>query len=227
MNAAPSTEAQNLVERASALMRELVQFGEWEFTGRSWWGLACWRAEWGDAPKTWNENDEQLVAEAWGCGEFVLTRYGPRVGRASPILDRDELSRFLEALFSRTGALLENTHLRVVFQRRFAAGTAVRTVELIDDLAVANSDPSAGLQESEIEACALAALEEITPRQAEIVRRKRTETLDQIALELGIARGTVDNELTRVGVIVKRLAGELSAAKVLEKLLDLLSINMT
>ena len=36
MNAAPSTEAQNLVERASALMRELVQFDEWEFTGRSW-----------------------------------------------------------------------------------------------------------------------------------------------------------------------------------------------
>jgi DNA-directed RNA polymerase specialized sigma24 family protein len=228
MNAAPSTEAQNLVERASALMRQRDEFDEWPLAGRSWWGLASWREAWGDTPETWNGNDDQIVAHAWACGEFVITRYGPRVGRASPILERDELSRFLLALLTRTEAVLDNARLRTVFERRFAAGTATRTVELLDDSAAANSDTSAGLEEADIEACALMALEEITPRQAEVVLRKyQDETLDQIAAELGIARGTVDNELVRVGAVAKQLAGELSAERVLEKLFDLLSKEMT
>jgi DNA-binding CsgD family transcriptional regulator len=227
MNAMPSTESQNLVERAAALMREVELFDEW-LIGHSWWGLADWRNRWGDKPETWNRSEEELLADAWATGDFVITYYGPRVGRASPILERRELQRFLEALFLRTNAVLENAHLRMVFERRFAAGTAVRTAELFDDVAVAADDSLAGLEEADIAACAVAALEEITPRQAEVLRRKqRGETLDQIAAELGVARGTVDNELTRVGVLAKRLAGELSAELVLEKLLDMLSKDLT
>jgi RNA polymerase sigma factor (sigma-70 family) len=224
INAAPSTETQNLLERAVSLMRELEPFAEWSLSGRSWWGLVQWRERWADQPETWNRSDDELVAEAWAAGDFVITRYGPRVGRASPILERGELRRFLEALFARTEAALDNTHLRTVFERRFAAGTAPTTVELFDDAAASEDDPLAEFEASEIEASAVAALEEMTPRQVEVLRRKqRGETLDQIAAALGVARGTVDNELARVGVLARRLVGEFAAERVLEKLLEKLS----
>ena len=226
LNAERSTETQNLVSRASALMRSADEFDEWRFGGRSWWGLAEWRQTEGTQPSTWNGSDEQLVGRAWACGEFVITRYGSKVGRASPILERPELARFLAAFFTRTETLLEAAHLRTVFERRFAAGTTVANAPLEDDLAVAADESTAALEEAEVKACAVAVLEEITPRQAEVVRRKYLgETLEQIASALGVARGTVDNELGRVGLTAKQLAGDADAEYVLEKLFDMLSIN--
>ncbi len=224
MNAEPTTEVQNLVGRANDLMRSSADFDQWPFGGRSWWGLAQWRT--GDEdPPTWNSSPDDLVAAAWGCGEFTILRYGPTVGRASPILERSELERFLRALFEATGSLLENAHLRTVFERRFGAGSAVGSVEFVDaDAPVVEAERT--LEDQEIEACAATLLEEITARQAEVLRRKRAEqTLDEIAAALGVARGTVDNELGRVGEAAKRLAGDMDAERVLESLFDILSID--
>lgn len=227
MNAAPSTEVQNLVERANKLMREQDTFDEWPLSGSSWWGLSSWRVRWPEDPEVWSDSDEHLVALAWACGEVVITRYGPTVGRASPILERRELSRFLESLFAQADKLLDNARLRTVFERRFAAGSGYQTVELFDDAAVDES-MTEELDEAEIEAAAFLVLEEISPRQVEVVRRKQAdETLDEIAAALRIARGTVDNELRRVGVTIRQIAGDEAAQRVLEKLLDLLSRQVT
>jgi DNA-binding CsgD family transcriptional regulator len=224
MNAVQSTESQNLLTRAISLMREGEVFDEWKFSGQPWWGLASWRERWGAQPPVWNRSDDELLAEAWATGDFAIIRYGPRIGRASPILERGELRRFLEALFARTEAALDSPRLRTTFERRFAAGSALVTVELFDEAATAEDDPLSALEESEIEACAFAALEEMTARQAEVLLRKQQgETLDQIATALAVARGTVDNELTRIGVLIRRLAGELASERVLEKLVDMLS----
>ncbi len=225
LNAAGSTEVQNLVERANEVMRELDQFDAWPLSGAMWWGLSAWRAKWGDEPESWNASDEELVARAWAAGEFTISRYGPQVGRASPVLERHELTRFLEALFENTQALIDNPRLRTVFARRFGAGEAVRAVELFDEAAGAGEgDASAGIEESEVSACAVLLLEEITARQAEVLRRKYSgETLEEIASALGIARGTVDNELTRIGDAAKDLAGDYSERQILEKVFDLLS----
>ena len=74
-----------------------------------------------------------------------------------------------------------------------------------------------------LRAVALAVLEELTERQVEVVLRKLEHSLDQIAADLGISRGTVDNELRRAGETIERHAADFSREEILEKLLDVLS----
>jgi hypothetical protein len=229
MNAEPATEVQNLVEKAGEIMREGEGvFTHWPLSGGSWWGLRLWRDRWGDSPDVWSKGDDRLVSLAWACGSFVITRYGPKVSRTSPVLERDELRRFLQKLLELADRAVDNNQLRSVFERRFSAGTGFKTSELFDDAAIDGSTVDAALEEQEVEACAELLLEEISAQQAEVVRRKHAgEILDQIAEEIGLSRGTVDNELVRVGEAARRLAGGYSESRVLEKLFDLLSKQET
>jgi hypothetical protein len=225
MNAEEPTEVQNLVEKASEVMRaDRDRFTEWELTGQAWWGLGEWRERWPDRPEVWGSGDDRLVSLAWACGSFVITRYRAGVNRTDPVLEREELARFLEAFFGRVELALDNNRLRVVFERRFGASRGFKPAELFDDAAVDTSRVDASLEDEEIEAYAAFVLEEISPRQTEVLYRKYNgETLHQIAADLAISHGTVDNELKRIGEVVERLAGGYEKERVLEKVFDLLS----
>jgi DNA-binding CsgD family transcriptional regulator len=213
-------EIDNLVSRAHALLRDDKRFRDWipqAQVSDTWWGLA----EWTD-PEPWQASEDRLLVLAWSLGSFELFQYGHKVGRASPVLATSELLRLLEGLLGRAQSLLTLRLIASVLARRFdlAPPQLVTDEEgKIEDVA-ALSEPD----EAELEDAALAAIAELTSRQAEVLYRKTSgETLEQIAAALGVSRGTVDNELRRAGGVAARHAGEADAALVLEKMIDALS----
>src|SRR5262249_25400972 len=210
-------EIDNLVSRAGALLRDDDRFHDWipqAQASDSWWGLAEW-----DDPAPYQRSEDDLVSSAWAVGEVVIFRYSHTVGRASPILATDELGRFLVELFGRVGALLTLRLLAVVFRRRFDLAEP-RTVEGAEAVeAVAR--PEEPDEHVTLDA-ALGVVAELTPRQAEVLLRKQAgDSLDAIAEVLGIARGTVDNELVRAGTIIDRHAADVTTREaILENVLD-------
>jgi hypothetical protein len=214
-------EIDNLVSRAGALLRDDDRFRGWIHQAQlsdSWWGLADW-----DDPAPYQGNEDDLVSAAWGVGEVVLFRYSHTVERASPILATDELGRFLAELFGQVRALLTLRLLAVVFRRRFDLDEPRHLevgAEAIDRVAA----PEEADEQVVLDA-ALGVAAELTPRQADVLLRKHAgDSLDAVAAVLGVARGTVDNELVRAGTIIDRHAADATTREaILEKLLDALS----
>lgn len=216
-------EIDNLVTRAHALLRDDSRFHDYlpqNQVSDTWWGLAAWHE-----PPPWQDSEDRLLSLAWSLGQFELFQYGHRVMRASPVLATTELGRFLEGLFTTTEALLTLRLIAAVLARRFDLESP-RLVAGEDAHAAAEEVAGVGgADETELEEAALAAIAELTSRQAEVLWRKASgATLDEVAQELGISRGTVDNELRRAGAVALRHAADTAdAAPVLEKMIDALS----
>ncbi len=222
INEAPTTELYNLVDRTIQILKSDDRFDEW-MIGRPHYGLSRWK-NLSPQPEPWRDSHRDLVAHAWSLGEYRIWTFAPGVDRASPILSKHDLLRFLEALFERCEHLLERADIKAVLSGRFGL-EEFSPPEGIDDQDLASeADPAAHLEESEIAALALLVIEELTPRQVEALKRRRDgETLEEIAEVLGVSRGTADNELARAGRLVKQFAGDYDARRILEKLLDSLS----
>ncbi len=211
-------EIDNLLDRTAHLFAADDRFREWlPQRGQSSWGL-----DGDERPEPFGGSDDELVALAWSVGDVVLWRYSSSVSRASPILATQELGRFLELLFKAAGALLTLGHLAIVFRRRFGLDEPSELPLLTehDDVAVAEESIR---DEEGLRAVAIAVLEELTERQVEVVLRKLDQSLEQIAEQLGISRGTVDNELRRAGETIERHAADFNREEILEKLLNVLS----
>jgi predicted DNA-binding protein YlxM (UPF0122 family) len=214
-------ELDNLIRRTGALLREDDRFRDWLPQARisdTWWGLASW-----EDPQPFQGSDTDLVSEAWAVGDVTLFRYSHRVERASPVLSTSDLGDFLEALLERVASLITVAHLAVVFRDRFDIGEPER-LELVEGGAL---EPAAEeeLDQEAIAQAALSVAAELTERQFEVlIRRYRAETLDEIASGIRVSRGTVDNELRRVGQVIERhCADGITQRQILEKLLDALS----
>jgi hypothetical protein len=213
-------EIDNLVSRAGALLRDDDRFREWipqALPSDAWWGLTeC------DDCAPYQGREDDLVSAAWAVGEIVIFRYSHSVERASPILATDELGRFLVGLFGRVEALLTLRLLAVVFRWRFDLDEPrqVEVAEAVEAIAA----PEQPDERVTLDA-ALGVVAELTTRQAEVLVRKYSgESLDTIADALGVARGTVDNELVRSGTIIDRHAADATTREaILEKVLDALS----
>jgi DNA-binding CsgD family transcriptional regulator len=204
-------EIDNLVERTAHLLRSDGRFREWI---ESWWGL-----DGTSQPPPFGGSDRDLLASAWAVGDVVLWKYSSSVGRASPVLATAELGRFLEALFGRVNGLLTLGHLAVVFRRRFNLDEPTSiALSLEHEEVPADEEPVR--DEEGLRAAAIAVLSELTSRQVEVLHRKRDRSLEKIATELGVSRGTVDNELRRAGEVVSRHAADFSREEILEKVLD-------
>jgi DNA-binding CsgD family transcriptional regulator len=216
MNAAPASELENLLDRTTAMLRnEKDSFSAWT-VGHEYWGLAEW-VDRAPAPEPWRGSDRDLLSHAWSLGYFEIVRYGPDVGRASPILSTKDLRRFLVLLFQSCKALLDKGALRTVLRERFGIGDESAAPLSDDDKIAGPTTVDEHLREQDARAIARLVLEEMTPRQVEvIIRRHKQETLDDIAAGLGIARGTVDNEIKRVGCLVERLKQDFSEAEIME-----------
>jgi DNA-binding CsgD family transcriptional regulator len=215
------TETGNILRRVRQLLREEPEFREWLPGTRArdaWWGLASW-----NGAQPYQGSDEDIVRAAFRTGDFTLFRYGHSADRLDPVLRSDDLKRFLEALFSRVGQLLTLTHLTIALERRFNLDE-LRTVAL-EETDVDIARPEEWVNEEEVSRAAVAALAEISERQAEVIfRRSRGATLAAVSEALRISISTVDNEVKRVGRITEAHASDNApAARILEKMVDLLS----
>jgi DNA-binding CsgD family transcriptional regulator len=222
INESERSELDNLISRTGALLRDDARFNSWiELTqpSDSWWGLAG--LDWKEI-EPFQGADERLVSAAWALGMVSIIRYSQSVARASPILSSEELGRFLERLFERVQALLTLRHLAVVFERRFDLGTPA-----VVELAPATAEPEASEQPNAemINAAVAAVVSDLSERQFRVlIRRAEDATLDEIAADLGISRGTVDNDLRNAGPIIDRYCTDgLTREQILEKVVDILS----
>ena len=222
VNESESGELENLISRTGTLLREDDRFRRWIEMKRpsdSWWGLAA--PEW-EEREPYQGNDEALVSAAWAVGEVTIFRYSQSVERASPILSSDELGSFLERLLGQVDALLTVRHLAVVFERRFDLGTPP-VVELTP--AIPEPRLSEAPDDEMIRTATAAVVSELSERQFRVlIRRAKDATLNEIATELDVSRGTVDNDLRSAGPVIDRYCTDgVTRELILEKIVDILS----
>lgn len=238
-NERPRSETGNLLRRMRGLLRTEDEFRDWiPRRGRrpAWWGLSAWAD-----PKLYGQGDEELVRAASRTGVFTITRFREDSERTDPVLSNRELKRFLIALFSEVHALLTHTDIKIALQRNFNLDphSAISLDALSEpdeegrtrEPRVQGAEGDATIDEEEVEALARRCLVEIRDRRSAVLRarlgRGKRATLDEIAAELSIARGTVDNDLKYVRALVSSVESETAPAwRILEKIVELLSSDI-
>lgn len=215
------SELDNLDRRAGRLLRTDDRFREWipqTVASRSWWGLSEW-----EDPTPFRGRDSELASAAWALGEVALLRYRAGVDRASPVVSTAALAAFIAALLGQVKALLTRQHLRRVFEKRFGL-SEMMTVPLEDtDIAQEAEEPE--FSDEELAALSELVLVDMSERQARALKLRAAEaTLEAIAGELNVSRGTADNELRRVGTIISGyVADETAKRRLLEIVISRLS----
>ncbi len=216
--------ASNLYGRLRELLREAEEFGVLIASRRE--QDAVWKlAEQGDIGP-WQESEDRLLALAWGLGEFETIRYREDAKKLSPVLERDELHRFVAGLLDVAGAGLTLTQLVRVLVLRFDLEAA--TVDALEG--EAEDIPTAQDVVDDVNAgqLALAVLAELTDRQADVLREwLRRLPVREVAAALQISSGTVSSEQSSIGAILSRVSdpdGD-SRAKLLNALRDLLFVE--
>lgn len=154
-----------------------------------WWGLASW-----DDPKLFAGGEEEVIAAAWALGDFALLRY-PSSERSDPVLSSDDLRQFLAALLERVGLGLSGQHFDTSFRARFAYAYAMAPTALED--APEFAEPTEIEAEVLVAEAARIALADLTQRQLRILIERPESTLEQLASQFEVSRGTVDNEYRR------------------------------
>jgi hypothetical protein len=218
------SESQNLFRRTGELL-----VGEPEFRdsipegtpGGAWWGLNDW-----SEPEPYQGSDETLIRLAWRTGDYDLFRYGPSSERLDPVLKTPDLKRFLITLFDAAAALLTRTHLGIALEKRFNLDS-VSEVPLGGSGAEKASPTKEEFDEDAVNVAATAALAELTLHEAELLfRRFRGAKLQALSMAFGIPTSTVDYQFKRAIRVITRHSSDMAPApKILEKLVDLLSLG--
>jgi DNA-binding CsgD family transcriptional regulator len=166
-------------------------------------------------------DDRALVALAWSLGEFAVIRYKPDAKKLSPLLDSDELTRFLEGLLS-ANAMDIATVCRAL-KLRFSLDDPVRAEPLAEDITAdaIGADPQQILIQRET---ATAVLAELTERQLQILLGDdHGESTRELALRLECSTGTISHERGRIAEVLARLGAR--EPGVLKEILDPLLIG--
>jgi hypothetical protein len=214
LNQRARSQAQNLYWRVIELLNdddfELVR--DAARAQDKWWRLK------GSAVAEWGEDDQRLVAHAWALGDFSIIRYRADAKKLSPLLDAEELKRFVVGLLDKVQAALTPTLIMRALEQRFDLG-AVSEEELTEAVAppVAAPDVPSDLA---LEDAARSVIAELTPRQIEVLRRSDGETVDQMAQALGCSTGTIHNEQRRIGALISRMSEEDEREKLLKIVSD-------
>jgi DNA-binding CsgD family transcriptional regulator len=209
------SQSANLYARVNQL---LADSGRYESSGSGAGRL--WRLPGGTAAP-FTGDDRALGALAWSLGEFKIIRYKLDAKKLSPLLDRDELTRFLDGLLD-AGAMDIATICRAL-KLRFALDDPAQTEPLEPDMHAegTGADPQQTVLQREI---ATAALAELTERQLQVlIGAGRGESTRELALRLGCSTGTVSHERGQIGAVLALLAGDDPA--VLKEMLDALLIG--
>jgi DNA-binding CsgD family transcriptional regulator len=166
-------------------------------------------------------DDRGLAALAWSLGEFTIIRYKRDARKLSPLLDSDELARFLDGLLA-ANAMDIATICRAP-KLRFALDDPAQAEPLPPDIAAdaIGADPQQALMQRET---ATAALAELTERQLQVLLgAERGESTRELAVRLHCSTGTISHERGRIAEVLARLGGD--APGVLKEILDALLIG--
>jgi hypothetical protein len=205
------SQATNLYERVTRLLIEVGRFTSHGSGAGRLWHLA-------DGPEApFDGDDRRLLGVAWSLGEFRVIRYDPQARKLSPLLEAEELERFVTGMLA-AGAMTAATIVHAL-RLRFGLDPDEPPGELDDGLHSGGSaDPQAA---PIIEELVTATLAELTERQAKILMgRDRNSSGRELAVQLGCSTGTVSNELRRIEDILARLGTD--APEVLKHVLDAL-----
>ena len=174
----------------------------------------------------WQGSDDDLVSLAWSLGDFETIRYREEAKKLSPVLERDELLRFIRGLLEAAAAGLTLGQMVRVLVRRFDLEPA--TVESLGEEAEEVPSPDGVIDQVERASLAQAALAELSERQVKVLREWLAQLpVREIADRLQISTGTVANEQAAIGIILSRMSdpdGD-SRAQLLNGLRDLLFIE--
>lgn len=210
-----------LLERAGELLSDprqgFVLVADARAPADRWWGLAEWRP----LPTLFSGDDQAIVAAAWALGDFAILRY-PSSERSDPVLSTPDLHRFLRGLLEQVGSALSGRHFNVAFRGRFAYAYAQPNAAL-DDLGQTAGEESTE-QSFEVDESARLALVALTGRQARVLVERPQRTLEDLAVELGVSRGTIDNEYRRALLKIRESSSsDEQFDVVLEKVLEMAS----
>ena len=165
-----------------------------------------WRPTAATSASEWQGNDDRLIAEGWGLGDFVVIRYRADAKKLAPVLATDELRRFVDGLFERTDSALSPRLIMRVLEARFDLGDVTEQSFEAETVAepIARVDIA---QEVALAETARAIVAELTARQLEVLRRSDgEETIDEIAAALGCSVGTIVNERSHIGLAIHRFS---------------------
>jgi hypothetical protein len=202
------SQAANLYERVTRLL------GGAQFAATGAGGGRLWRLI--DGPDgRFDGDDRQLLAVAWSLGEFKVLRYDLDARKLSPLLDADELERFVTGMLG-AGAMTTATIVRAL-RLRFGLDEDERPGELADSAQIAGGlDPQKAPVISEL---AIAMLAELTERQLQVLIGIAHQVSGrELATQLGCSTGTISHERSRIADILARFGSE--APDVLKHVLD-------
>jgi hypothetical protein len=210
------SQSANLYSRIAGLLQE---HGSYAATGSGsgrLWQLATGPAD------PFTGDDRALGSLAFSLGEFTVMRYQPDARKLSPLLDSDELTRFLDGLLA-GGAMTLATIMRAL-KLRFSLDDPSAAGELNPEAHAASglgADPQQILLRRE---AATAALAELSDRQAEVlIGIERKETTRELALRLHCSTGTISYERAQLAQVLARTGAE--DPGVLKEILDALFIG--
>lgn len=205
LNERDRSQTQNLFARIRALLDESARIRCFVSSHRAqdrWYGLRDWTE-----PEAFEADPRVLRAAAWSAGELAVIRYRANARKLSPVLDAAELERFVFVLFDVINALLTPRHILEGLMTRLDIGDPeVSELDAVDPPA---QDTNRVVEEMDLRGLAVAALAEVTGRQARVLLGTADgRTLEDLAAELGCSRATVLNEQRRAGEILTRLSGD-------------------
>jgi RNA polymerase sigma factor (sigma-70 family) len=210
--------------RLQALLREEDEFECYRPSIHpvdSYWGLA--EPGW-DQLAPFVGEDLALAAAFYAIGEVELLP-PTQGGRADPIVSSIELKRILIALLERVQAWLTPGQLTFVIRHRFLAYfPSAAGEETVEELQLPDSEPAPD-EAIDAETAARAAIAELSERQLAVLRGRLLEnrTLEELAVDLGCSRGTVDNEFKRAAAILRQFASPEDMDLVWKKIIELSS----
>jgi hypothetical protein len=201
LNQRARSQAQNLYWRVAELLDDDDDFELARDAARAqdrWWRVK------GAVVGEWGGDDRTLVAHAWALGDFEIVRYRADAKKLSPLLDANELKRFVAGLFERTMAALTPTLIMRGLEHRFDLGSV--SEEALTEAATPAERASDFATEVALADTARAVIAELTSRQIEVLRRSDRETDETMAQALGCSVGTIYNEQRRVAGVISRMS---------------------
>lgn len=208
------SQAANLYDRVARLLADDKRFSASGSGGGRLWRVA------GGPADPFGGDDRELLAVAWSLGEFEVIRYDIAARKLSPLLEADELERFVAGLLT-AGTMTTATIMHAI-RLRFAIEDPVADEEL--DSAGRTASGADPQEEVIIGELVTATLAELTSRQAQVLIGIHNEVPGrELAVQLGCSTGTISFERGRIAAVLARLGTD--APKVLNRLLDALFIE--
>ncbi|MGI8549444.1 MAG: sigma factor-like helix-turn-helix DNA-binding protein [Dehalococcoidia bacterium] len=231
------TALDNLFQRAAVALETDHRFRLLQDTGRKAtrvWGLSSWQNA-----EHFQGEDATLIAAAFRVPEVPVIRYRPEALKLSPVINVQHLAEFLAALLREIRAALNLDQMLVAMKYRF---NLLDASEISLEIPVAADSEGHSLQLGEIigdavsvedvvvtQETAETVLHELSPRQRLILREyvQPDATLTSVAEVAGCSKSTVDNELRRSMLSIRRNTSDMNEAQaVYEQLIDLLMAHV-